>query len=116
MHLHVSSIVSGLAIGTLTIKFWFVVIIHMHQTIDHRILHGGCISIEIALKFLLPVSNWLNACMAIERVMAVIKGIHFNKNKSKFIARWTLRLLPSVILGSMIPKSNIFSVYFITLS
>ncbi|CAF2113617.1 unnamed protein product, partial [Rotaria magnacalcarata] len=72
MYLHVSSIVSGLAISILAIKFWFVVITHIYQSVDRRILLGGCISIEIALKFCLHITNWLNACVAIERVITVI--------------------------------------------
>jgi hypothetical protein len=101
MYLHVSSIVSGIAISILAIKFWFVVITHIYQSVDRRILLGGCISIEIALQFCLHITNWLNACVSIERVITVIQGIHFNKSKSKLIARWLLRLLPVVILGSL---------------
>ena len=33
--------------------------------------------------------------------MQYIKGINFNKTRSKRIARWTIRLLPFIILGSM---------------
>ncbi|CAF3346667.1 unnamed protein product [Rotaria socialis] len=74
MYLHVSSIVSGLAISTLTMKFWFVVVTHIYQSTDRHILLGGCISIEIALKLFLYISNWLNAFVAIERVITDIVG------------------------------------------
>ncbi|CAF4547663.1 unnamed protein product, partial [Rotaria socialis] len=101
MYLHLSSIMSGLVVSLLTIKFWFVVATHINQSVDRRILHGGCISIEIALKLCLHISNWLHACVTTERVITVIKGINFNKSKSKRVATWIIWLLPFVILGSM---------------
>jgi hypothetical protein len=50
-------------------------------------LFASCISIEIILKVLLVSSEWINACVAIERMINVIKGVNFNKNKSKAIAK-----------------------------
>ncbi|CAF3627819.1 unnamed protein product [Rotaria socialis] len=101
MYLHLSSIVSSLVVIMLTTKFWFVIFTHAHQSINRLVLHGGCVLLEIALKLFLNMSNWLNACVAIERVIAVFQGIHFNKRQSQCIARWILRLLPFVILGSL---------------
>ncbi|CAF4955288.1 unnamed protein product, partial [Rotaria socialis] len=75
----------------LTTKFWFVIFTHAHQSINRLVLHGGCVLLEIALKLFLNMSNWLNACVAIERVIAVFQGIHFNKRQSQCIARWILR-------------------------
>ncbi|CAF2727459.1 unnamed protein product [Rotaria sp. Silwood2] len=101
MYLHLSAVVSGLVASLLTMKFWFVVFTHIDQSTNRGILHGGCVFLEIVLKFFLHMSNWLNACVAIERVIAVFKGIHFNKKQSKCIARWTLRVLPFFILGTL---------------
>ncbi|CAF4150770.1 unnamed protein product [Rotaria sp. Silwood2] len=101
MYLHILSIVSGLVVSILTIKFWFVVHTHINQSIHRCILHGGCVLLEIALKFFLHMSNWLNACVAIERMFTVYKGIHFDKNYSKYIARWTIRFLPFIILSPL---------------
>jgi hypothetical protein len=36
------------------------------------------------------MDQWLNACVAIERAVTIIKGIRFNKKKSKQIARCTI--------------------------
>jgi hypothetical protein len=47
------------------------------------------------------MSNWLNACVAIERAVTVFKGTNFNKKRSKCIARWTIGALPFIILSSM---------------
>jgi len=37
---------------------------------------------------LLATNEWLNACVAIERMLTVLKGANFNKSKSKRIAKW----------------------------
>ncbi|CAF4387077.1 unnamed protein product, partial [Rotaria sp. Silwood2] len=41
----------------------------------------------------LNMNQWLNACVAIERVITVIKGINFRKEKSKRIAKLVLIIL-----------------------
>ncbi|CAF4465596.1 unnamed protein product [Rotaria magnacalcarata] len=47
------------------------------------------------------MSNWLNAFVALERMVTVVRGVNFNKKRSKSIARWTVRLLPFVILSTL---------------
>ena len=101
MYLHLSSMVSGLVVITLTIKFWFVVFTHIDQSINRHVLYGGCVFLEIVLKLFLHISNWLSACVAVERMITVVKGINFNKKRSKCIARWILRLMPFVIMSTM---------------
>jgi hypothetical protein len=46
--------------------------------------------------------TWLNACVAIERTMHVFKGIHFDKKRSKRIARWIIIILPFCIMATLI--------------
>ena len=45
------------------------------------------------LKYLLASSEWLNACVAIERMFNVIKGTSFNKEKSKEISKWVILIV-----------------------
>ncbi|CAF5173024.1 unnamed protein product, partial [Rotaria magnacalcarata] len=82
-------------------KFWFVVFTHIDQSTNRRILYGGCVFLEIVLKVSLHMSNWLNAFVALERMVTVVRGVNFNKKRSKSIARWTVRLLPFVILSTL---------------
>ncbi|CAM4765337.1 unnamed protein product [Rotaria magnacalcarata] len=101
IYLHLLSIVSCLVVSLLTMKFWFVVFTHIDQSTNRRILYGGCVFLEIVLKVSLHMSNWLNAFVALERMVTVVRGVNFNKKRSKSIARWTVRLLPFVILSTL---------------
>ncbi|CAF4245336.1 unnamed protein product, partial [Adineta steineri] len=102
IYLLASSITSLLTIFMFTIKFWFVLLIQMNSSINISIRRGGCISIEPLLKLFLYFDTWLNACVAIERAIHVYQGIHFNKEKSKRLARWIIFILPFCITATII--------------
>ena len=102
MYLLTSSITSFLTTCTLTIKFWFFVLTQTSPSINRSILRTGCIAIEPALKLFLYLDAWLNACVGIERAIAVGRGVRFDTKQSKCIARWVILLLPFFIMGSII--------------
>ncbi|CAF4432916.1 unnamed protein product, partial [Adineta steineri] len=52
-----------------------------------------CRSIDYLIRIGLNLDQWLNACVAIERAMTVIKGVHFNKKKSVKIAKYVIVIL-----------------------
>ncbi|CAF1562058.1 unnamed protein product, partial [Adineta steineri] len=101
IYLRLSSIISILIVTMLIIKFWFVTYTYMNPLINRNILRAGCLVFEPLLRLFLNMSNWLNTCVAIERVISVLQGINFNKQRSKCIAGWVCCLLPFIILGSM---------------
>jgi uncharacterized membrane protein YhaH (DUF805 family) len=39
------------------------------------------------------MDNWLNACVAVERVVTIIKGINFDSNLSRKAVKWVILLL-----------------------
>ncbi len=49
-----------------------------------------CHSMDFLLRFGLTMDQWLTAFVAIERAFIAIKGINFNKKKSKSITKWTI--------------------------
>ncbi|CAF3806881.1 unnamed protein product [Adineta steineri] len=102
IYLLASSVTSLLTIFMFTIKFWFVLLIQMNSSTNLSIRRGGCISIEPLLKLFLYFDTWLNACVAIERAMHVYQGIHFNKEKSKRLARLIIFILPFCITATII--------------
>ncbi|CAF1544339.1 unnamed protein product [Adineta steineri] len=102
IYLFASSITSILTISMFVVKFWFVVLTQMNLSIRLSVVRGGCVSIEPLLKLCLYVDAWLNACVAIERAILVFKGVNFNKQKSRRIARWIILILPFCIIGSII--------------
>jgi hypothetical protein len=102
MYLLASAITSFLTISMFVVKFWFVVLTQINISTSLSVLRGGCVSIEPILKLCLYYDTWLNACVAVERAMHVFKGIHFDKKKSKCIARWIIIILPICIMATLI--------------
>jgi hypothetical protein len=102
IYLLASAISSFLTISIFLVKFWFVVLTQINISTNLSVLRGGCKSIEPILKLCLYSDTWLNACVAIERAIHVLKGIHFDKKKSKRIARWIIIFLPFCIMATLI--------------
>jgi hypothetical protein len=102
IYLLASSVVSLLTISIFTVRFWFLVLTQMNVSISLSVLRGGCRSIEPMLKLFIYLDAWLNACVAVERAVHVAKGIKFDKEKSKRIARWIILILPFCIMSSII--------------
>jgi hypothetical protein len=102
MYLLASSITSFLTVSFLTIKFWFLILTQINPSVSRSVLRGSCISLEFILKVCLYLNNWFNACVALERMITVYKGVSFNKMSSKRIARWIIFILPLFIMVSII--------------
>ncbi|CAF1097963.1 unnamed protein product [Adineta steineri] len=102
MYLLITSITSLLTISMFIIKFWFVVLTHINVSTSLSVLRGGCASIEPILKLVLYLDGWLNACVAVERAVLILKGVKFDKKKSKSVARQTILILPFCIFGTLI--------------
>jgi hypothetical protein len=102
MYLLASSTTSLLTICMFTVKFWFVVLTQMDTFINLSVIQGGCKSIEPLLKLCFYLDAWLNACVAIERAVHVWKGVNFDKETSKRIARWIILTLPFCIIATII--------------
>ena len=102
IYLYASSISSLLTVTALNFKFWFLIMTHIYSSISYPILRAGCLVLEPTLRLFLFIDNWLNACVAIERATTVFKGVNFNKQLSQRIARWTIFILPLLILVSLV--------------
>ena len=48
------------------------------------------------------MDQWLNACVAIERAITIIKGTSFDKKKSKQTAKFVIIILLIIIIGTSI--------------
>jgi hypothetical protein len=97
-----SSITSLLTISMLAVKFWFVVLTQINVSLNLSVLRRGCVSVEPLLKFFVYLDTWLNACVAVERAIHVSRGVNFNKDKSKRIARWITIILPLFVMITII--------------
>ena len=101
MYLLASSVASFVTMCMFTIKFWFFVLVQTDASTSRSVLRGSCVIIEPLLKLALYLDGWLNACVAIERTIAVARGVNFDKKQSRSVARWITRFLPFVIMGSI---------------
>ena len=101
MYLFASSITSLVTISLLNTKGWFLLITNIRSSSPRSVLRVGCIGLEPILKIFLYTDSWLNACVAIERALAVHKEHAFNKSTSKRWARWMIGLLPVMVSMSL---------------
>lgn len=101
MYLLMSSITSLITIALFTAKFWFFVLLEMNIQFNLFAIRAMCMSIEFFLKASLYLDGWLNACIAIERTVAVFKQVNFDKKKSKYAAKWILLCLPFLITSTV---------------
>ncbi|CAF1498867.1 unnamed protein product [Rotaria sordida] len=76
-----------------TLKFSFLLLIHIGSITDRTFYYIQCLSIDFLLRSLLCTNDWLSAFVAIERAMNVVKGVKFNKTKSKQLAKWMILII-----------------------
>ena len=98
LYLFASSLVSLNTVIVLALKFWLFLAWQIGSISNRSLVNIQCASIDFVLRSLLSISDWLNACVAIERVVNVTKGVKFNKGKSKQIARW---IIVFVLVGAI---------------
>ena len=70
-----------------TLKFFLLVFSQMSMITNHPFLQVNCITSDMLLKSLLAIGEWLNACVAVERVITAYIGVKFNKQKRKLYAK-----------------------------
>ncbi|UJR07148.1 hypothetical protein I4U23_011436 [Adineta vaga] len=92
-YLLISSLFSILTMIILVLKFCFLLLTQMTWIINQNVVHIQCISIDFILQICLIFGDWLNATVAVERVIGVLQGVNFDKTKSKRIAKYTTVLL-----------------------
>ncbi|CAF1113852.1 unnamed protein product [Adineta steineri] len=87
IYLFVTSIISLIIITIFIIKLTILVLSQMHLLNNRLFIHIQCVITDFLLRSLLSISDWLSACVAIERAVTILKGANFNKNQSKRIAK-----------------------------
>ena len=90
IYLLCSSIITLLTMIIFLLKFLILLLSQMGSIKNRLFLNIQCHSIDFLLRFCLTMDQWLTAFVAIERAFIIIKGINFNKKKSKLIAKWTI--------------------------
>jgi hypothetical protein len=90
IYLLLSSIISISTISVLTIKFLQLLLSQMALITNRSYFTFNCVIIDGILKVLFTSGEWLNACVATERMLIIIKGVNFNKKRSKQLAKWII--------------------------
>ena len=101
-YLLINAIISLLAVVFLTLKFWLLVLVQMLVIGHQSFLMINCRSMDFLLRFFLSTNDWFTACVAIERVFVVFKGVSFNKERSRYVARWVSVFVIVIIAASHI--------------
>ena len=101
-YLLTSSIISIVMIFVLIFKFCHLLLSQMEIIQNRSVLFVNCLITEIVLKVLLVSNEWLIASVAIERLINVMRGVNFDKNKSKKVAKRVIPLLCLLITVSHI--------------
>jgi hypothetical protein len=104
IYLLASSITSLIIMILFALKFWFLFYSHQDVNGQQRIIQGNCFGLEPLLKVFLYLDSWLNACVAIERIVSIFQGINFNKNRSRRVARCITILLFLIVPSLLIPQ------------
>ncbi|CAF1199696.1 unnamed protein product [Adineta ricciae] len=86
------SIVTTFTMNAFLLKTCFMLITQMSLIRNRLFILGQCRSMEFIIRICLSVSDWLHACIAIERVI-ISNGAVFNKRKSKKIAKWMIIII-----------------------
>ncbi len=84
------SITSLLAMTMFTLKFWFLIFSQMALIKNRSFLNFQCTFMDFLVRICLGMDQWLNGCVAIERAITVMKGVSFDRKRSKQIAKWII--------------------------
>ncbi|CAF2755129.1 unnamed protein product [Rotaria sp. Silwood2] len=98
-----SSITTLLTTVMFGLKFWILVLAQMTVISNRLFLQIQCISFDFLLRVCLNMDQWLNACVAIESTITLLKDLNFNKEKSKRNAKIVI-----IILSICIVSTNIY--------
>ncbi|CAF1501565.1 unnamed protein product, partial [Adineta steineri] len=88
-----SSITTLLTMVIFGLKFWILILGQMSIISNELFLKIQCISLDYLLRICLNMDQWLNAAVACERAITIIKATRFVKKKSKQAAKLVILLL-----------------------
>ncbi|CAF5085403.1 unnamed protein product, partial [Rotaria sp. Silwood1] len=69
---------------------------------NRSFLNIQCLSVDFLLRVFLNMDQWLNACVAVERTITIIKATNFQKKKSKQMAKLIIIILSIFIISTCI--------------
>ena len=104
IYLFVASIISIHTMTLFTLKYFFLVITQLTMVKHRTFLLVQCTIFDFFLKILLQVNDWLYACVAIERLITLMKGTHFDKKLSTKWAKYVIVLVCAIVTATSIQE------------
>lgn len=95
-----SAVTSVVIMTFLIIKFVLLILSQMAFITSYPMLQIYCLSVDFLLSISLNSNNWLNASVAIERVVMAKKGVHFKKSSSIYAAKYVIILIILLVIAS----------------
>ena len=102
IYLFSSSIISLLMMFIFLSKFIYLLSTQIILYADQTSAYISCILIEYLIRILPSISDWLNACVAIERTVTIIFNNKFNSSKSIKCAKFVIIIVVFVNIVSSI--------------
>lgn len=89
-YLLISSYASTIVFVLFALKFYLLIVSQMGTISNQAFLSLNCILLDFFIKSFVNMSDWLSACVGIERTVATYQENRFNKIKAKKIAKWVI--------------------------
>ncbi len=105
VYLLATSIISILLVIMFSWKMFFLIASHMGLITRRSFLSSNCVMIDFFLRVILSASDWLSACVATERAVAIIKGPYFDLAKSKRVSKYVIVVVIPLVIVSVLPDS-----------
>lgn len=93
IYLFLASINTLCIVVILPLKFLLLLFAQMNLIYNRTVLLAVCVSTDVILRILIIVSDWLSACVAIERTFSVYRGVSFNRRKSRSVSKRVIVLM-----------------------
>ncbi|CAF1197972.1 unnamed protein product [Adineta ricciae] len=93
IYLFASTITTMVAILIFALKFFIFLFVQISSITNRSFLTFQCRSMDFFLRITLNMTQWLYACVAIERVMTIIKGTNFYTQRSKQMSKYVIGFL-----------------------
>ena len=101
LYLLTLSIISIILMIIFQLKFVLVLLTQMTILRDGLFMKMQCHSLDYFIQVCLCLDQWLNACVAIERVVTTKRGAKFKKEKSRNIAKGIIFLVIVITMASL---------------
>jgi hypothetical protein len=104
IYLFLASVISILTMTVFSLKYALLILTQLKVITNNMFLNGHCVIVDFLLKVFLHIGDWLYTCVAIERLISLIKGVGSNKKLTRKIAKWIILFVAFFVIGTSIQE------------